>query len=218
MLPRDLAGLVRRPVDPRDRQTPLRRVGAELALAETAFRIIGRLQDEGSATIPDHEPGHERQELLDRACLPVGHDRGSLARRGEHPPCPAGSDQGIGHVHRVDETVAGVRYIEDARLPGAERVGNHVRRRRLEEIVRDSPEQDHVDLQRIDAGIIERLPASGGREFTRLHVRRRPASLPDLGHVFEPAGLEMKAVAEARLLLDLRRRDDGGWDRRRRPR
>ncbi len=100
--------------------------------------------------------------------------------------------------------------VEDARVARPHRIGDEVRRGRLEAVARDASVDEQVDLERIEACAPEGLLARRRGELARLHLRRGPAARPHSRHVLEPARLQAEALSEPGALLDLGRGDDVG--------
>src|SRR5947208_1867044 len=180
--PAYLTGLRARPRPARDREPPLGGVAPELSLAEPALSVGARLHERRPPSVPQDEAGNRVHELLDRARLPRDVIRHPLAGGHEHAPRLAGADQGVRQVEAVDEPVACIRQVEDARVARAYRLGDGVTRRWLDEVFRDAAEDDHVDRQGVDLGMGQRLARGGGRKLARVHVGVGPPPLADAGH------------------------------------
>ena len=175
------------------------------------MRILAGLDDERAPAVTDHQPGDGAQRLLFRLRLPVDAPRRPLARRDQHATGLAGPDEGVRHVETVDHAVAGVVEVEDPRLTRAERIRDHVGRRRLHAVAGDAGEDQGVDVERADAGVSERPRGGRHRQLGWQYVRGRDPALPHPRHALEPSGLEPQAL-QSRALLDLDGRDHVGWN------
>src|SRR5437773_11311349 len=117
------------------------------------------------------QAGDRLEQLLHRPRLPVDGERRPLTGRDQDPLGLPAADQRVAHVDRVDQAVAGVEQVEDARVARPHRIGDEVRRGRLEAVARDAGEDERVDLERVQPRALEGLPARRRGELARLHLR-----------------------------------------------
>src|SRR5262249_53543463 len=128
----DLARLRRWPETAAQGVTPLGDIAVEDALLDTLLGVVARLDHDRPTTVAHHEARDGLEEPPPGLRLPVDAERGSFAAGEEHAPRFPRADERVRHVEPVDRAVARVDQVEHPSLACAERVGDQVRRCRLE--------------------------------------------------------------------------------------